>query len=204
MATVFPSRAGLSAKDSESDLVADAPSAATARLAPRSGVELARVESRVVDVGEKTVVPTVVRAGEEVKAPPLNVRKVEDLVSRLVPITRVKVPRTVSQSIPAGTRVARGTPVDLVLVPVSDLDFSLLDQVHDDFKVKSIESVLPVLSDPDIEPILKKDRPEDLTEAEKTTIRTKLLPLGIGVDDAVPSKSFNLAFHSLQSAKAFR
>jgi len=169
-----------------------------------AGVALTRVESRVVDVSEKTVVPTVVRAGEEVKSPQLNTDKVADLVGRLVPITRVKVPRVVSQSIPAGTRIPKGTPVDLVLVPVSDIDFSLLDTVHDDFKIKAVDSVLPLLSDPAVEAILKKGKAGDLTEAERTTLTTKLAPLGVEVNDAVEGKSLNLAFQSLQSAKAFR
>jgi hypothetical protein len=182
---------------------ATAKSLAAAKTAS-AGVALTRVESRVVDVSAKTVVPTVVRAGEEVKSPQLNTDKVSDLVGRLVPITRVKVPRVVSQSIPAGTRIPKGTPVDLVMVPVSDIDFSLFDTVHDDFKVKAVDSILPLLADPAVEAILKKERPEDLTEAERATLTTKLAPLGVQVDDAVAGKGLNLAFQSLQSAKAFR
>lgn len=180
------------------------PTAATTAKTATTRIALTRVESRVVDVSAKTVVPTVVRAGEEVKSPQLNTDKVSDLVGRLVPITRVKVPRVVSQSIPAGTRIPKGTPVDLVLVPVSDIDFSLFDTVHDDFKVKAVDSILPLLSDPDVEAILKKEKPEDLTDAERATLTTKLAPLGVQVDDAVSGKGLNLAFQSLQSAKAFR
>lgn len=168
------------------------------------GPQLARLESRVVDVSEKLTIPTIVRGGEEVKPPPLNLAKVEDFVGRLKPITRVSVPRAVSQSIPAGTRVPKGTPVDLVLVPVSDIDFSLFDQVHDDFKTKSIQTILPLLSDPEVQPILQKSRPEDLTADERNKIQLKLAPLGIAVEDSDPKKSFNVAFQSLQSAKAFQ
>lgn len=168
------------------------------------GPQLARLESRVVDVSEKTVVPTIVRGGEEVKPPPLNLTKVEDLVGRLKPITRVSIPRAVSQSIPAGTRVPKGTPVDLVLVPVSDIDFSLFDKVHADFAAKTIDKILPVLSDPEVQPLLQKSRADDLKPEEKDKIKLKLAPLGIGVDDADPARSFSLAFDSLQNAKAFQ
>src|SRR5215475_11003500 len=75
-----------------------------------------------VDVGDKTVVPTVVRDGQEVQPPPLNPAKVGDLLTRLQPITRINIPRIMSQSIPPGTRVQKGTPVDIVLLPVSDID----------------------------------------------------------------------------------
>jgi hypothetical protein len=187
------------------ELAADAlPAAITASKATTAGIALTRIESRVVDVGATTVIPTVVRAGEEVKSPQLNIDKVSDLVGRLVPITRIKVPRVVSQSIPAGTRIPKGTPVDLVLVPVSDIDFSLLTTVHDDLKAKSIDSVLPLLSDPAVDPILKKDSVANLTDAEKATLTSKLATLGVTVDNTVSGKSLDLAFQSLQSAKAFQ
>ncbi len=186
------------------EVAVDALPAGTTTKATVAGIALTRVESRVVDVGATTVIPTVVRAGEEVKPPALNIEKVSDLVGRMVPITRVKVPRVVSQSIPAGTRIPKGTPVDLVLVPVSDIDFSLLDTVHDDLKAKSIDSVLPLLSDPAVEPILKKDSVGNLTDAEKATLTSKLGGIGVTVDNTVTGKSLDLAFQSLQSAKAFR
>jgi hypothetical protein len=92
----------------------------------------------------------------------------------------------------------------LVLVPVTDIDFSLFETVHDDLRLKAVDSLLPVLGDPEVDAILKKDKPEDLTETEKTTLRNKLTPLGVTVDDATPGKTLSLAFQSLQSAKAFR
>ena len=58
--------------------------------------------------------------------------RVSDLIGRLGPIDRIKVPRVVSQSIPPGTRIPKGTPVDLVMVPVSDIDFGLFETVHED------------------------------------------------------------------------
>jgi hypothetical protein len=192
MATVFSARPGIAA------------GATTTAAAAATALAFTPVERRVVDVAATTVVPTVVRAGEEVKSPQLNTDKVADLVGRLVPITRIKVPRVVSQSIPPGTRIPKGTPVDLVLVPVTDIDFSLFETVHDDLRLKAVDSLLPVLGDPEVEAILKKDKPEDLTETEKTTLRNKLTPLGVTVDDASPGKTLSLAFQSLQSAKAFR
>jgi hypothetical protein len=186
------------------EVAIDALPAGTTTKATTTGIALTRVESRVVDVGAATVIPTVVRGGEEVKSPQLNLDKVSDLVTRLVPITRIKVPRVVSQSIPAGTRIPKGTPVDLVLIPVSDIDFSLLTTVHDDLKAKTIDSMLPLVSDPAIVPILQKDSVDNLTDAEKATLTSKLAPLGVTVDNTVPGKSLSLAFQSLQSAKAFQ
>jgi hypothetical protein len=157
-----------------------------------------------VDVGDKPVSPTIVRGGEEVVAPPLNPGKIDDLITRLVPIRRVQVPRSVSQSIAPGTMVAKGTPVDLVFVPVSDIDFSLFDNVHDDLKFKTVESVLPLLKDTLVAPILQKNRIEDLTDNEKQILTDKLQTIEIGVDETTPNRSIGIAFNSLKNAKAFQ
>ena len=201
MATFIPSNPSIAA--TKAGGVEGAAGAAPAAAASR-GLAFTQIQNVVVDVGATMVIPTVVRAGEEVKSPQLNTDKVSDLVTRLVPITRIKVPRVVSQSIPAGTRIPKGTPVDLVLVPVSDIDFSLLTTVHDDLKTKTIESMLPLLSDPAVDPILKKGSVDNLTDAEKATLTSKLAPLGVTVDNTVSGKSLSLAFQSLQSAKAFQ
>ena len=200
MATFIPGKPSIAAtKAGGVEGVAGAASAPAA-----SALAFTQVQNVVVDVGATTVIPTVIRGGQEVKSPQLNVDKVSDLVTRLVPITRIMVPRVVSQSIPAGTRIPKGTPVDLVLIPVSDIDFSLLTTVHDDLKAKTIDSMLPLLSDPAIVPILQKDSVDNLTDAEKATLTSKLAPLGVTVDNTVSGKSLSLAFQSLQSAKAFQ
>jgi hypothetical protein len=157
-----------------------------------------------VDVGDKPITPTIVRGGEEVVAPPLNPGKIDDLITRLVPIRRVQVPRSVSQSIAPGTMVAKGTPIDLVFVPVSDIDFSLFDNVHEDLKVKTVESILPLIKDTLVAPILQKSRVEDLSEAEVKTLTEKLQTHQIAVDDASPTRSISIAFNSLKNAKAFQ
>jgi len=171
-----------------------------------SSLTTARFVNPQVEVGGQTVVPTIVRGGEEVKPPPLNAGRVQELVTQLGPIARVSVPRAVSQSIPAGTRVQKGTPIDVVLVPVSDISLGLLDQVHDGLTGRSVATVLPVVNDPAVKPLLQK-RAEDLTAAEKSTITTSLATNGGGavtVDDTVPNKSFASVFNALVGAKAFQ
>jgi len=171
---------------------------AVANLGARLGL------SQIVQVGDQPVAPTIVRGGEEVTAPPLNVGKVDDLIGRLVPILRVRVPRGVSQSIAPGTMVAKGTPIDIVLVPVSDIDFSLFDNVHDGLKAMSIESVLPIIADPAVAPILQKASAADLTDADKATLIAKAGTIGVSVDDTVATKSTATLFDSFKNAKAFQ
>jgi hypothetical protein len=175
-----------------------AATSALANLVSRVGL------SQIVQVGDQPVAPTIVRGGEEVTAPPLNVGKVDDLIGRLVPILRVQVPRGVSQSIAPGTMVAKGTPIDIVLVPVSDIDFSLFDNVHADLAGKSVESVLPLLADPAVAPILQKANAAALTDADKATLIAKAGTIGVSVDDTVATRSTATLFDSLKNAKAFQ
>ena len=162
----------------------------------------ARFVNPQVEVGAETVVPTIVRAGEEVKPPPLNAARVQDLVTRLGPFARISVPRAVSQSIPPGTRVQKGTPIDVTLVPVSDINLGLLDQVHPDLINKSVADVLPVISDPVVQPLLQKQA-ADLTEGDKTTLKNKLQPLGVALD-TTNATAVGQAFNTLVGAKAFQ
>lgn len=170
-----------------------------------AGAAAHRTIDHQIDVAERaTVVTTIIRAGEEVKPPKLNTDRVEDFANHLVPLGRVLVPRVVSQSVPPGTRVARGTPVDLVFVPVRDIDFSLFDRAHTDLRARTVESVLPLLADATVAAALQKRSTADLSAEEKSALSGTLNQAGIAIDDADPDRSLDLAFESLQSARAFQ
>jgi len=160
-----------------------------------------------VDVSDKPVIPNVVRNGVAIAAPTLNPAKVTDLIGRLGPILRPTLPRVLSQSVPAGQRIVKGTSVDVVMVPVTDIKFNLLDNVHADLQNLSVAAVQTVTLDPAIRPLLiKADTADALTAAEQATITgamTKAFPGSFSVDNAVPARSFAVAFNSLKSAQAF-
>jgi hypothetical protein len=175
------------------------------RAAELAGAAPRRTIGNLVDVGERaTVVTTIIRGGEEVKPPALNTGRVEDFANRLVPLGRVFVPRVVSQSVPPGTRVAKGTPVDLMFVPVSDIDFSLFDKVHADLRPRTVESVLPLLNNATVAAALQKPAAADLSADEKTALSGALTQAGITINDADPERTLDVAFESLQSARAFQ
>jgi hypothetical protein len=159
-----------------------------------------------IDVGAATIVPTIVREGREVVAPIFNLNRIDDFLQHSITIPRPLIPVAVSQSIPAGTMVAKGTPVDIVFVPMSNIIFGLLDVTHDDLKNLSVTDPnvqQKVLSDTQVTAILSKDV-ADVTPQEKQVISDKLRTINVTVDDATPGKTFNLAFASLKSALAFQ
>src|SRR5437667_9309510 len=83
-----------------------------------------------VDVSEKPAVTTIVRGGAVVTPPPVDKGLVDDFLGHLVPITRDVVPRVLQQSVAHGTLVAKGTSVDLVLVPPTDIQVGVLAGAH--------------------------------------------------------------------------
>lgn len=163
-----------------------------------------RISDPRIDVSNEILIPTIVRGGHEVPAPKIDTRIVEDVISRYTPIKRIAVPRAVSQSVPPGTRVAKGTPVDLVFVAVADLDMSLFTDVHADFRTRNVAAVLPIVEDPAVLPILEKTSFEQLTDADKATLSARLGANNIGVVEADPTRTLKIAFDSLQSARAFQ
>jgi hypothetical protein len=163
------------------------------------------VRNVTIDVGATTVVPTIVREGKEVIAPIFNTNRIDDFLQHTSTLPRLLIPVAVSQSIPAGTMVAKGTPIDIVFVPMSNINFGLLDIAHDDLKALAVTDpkVQSILADTQVTGILAKAE-ADVTADEKKVLSDKLKTININVDDSISGKSFNLAFESLKSAQAFQ
>jgi hypothetical protein len=171
-------------------------------MASRSGTTDSK--KVIIDVGSGTIVPTIVRAGKEITPPTFSSSRIDDFLSHATIVPRLMVPVAMSQSIPAGTTVPKGTPVDIVFVPMSSIQFGLLDHVHDDMKALAITNALPVIDDPQVAPILQKASASDVTAAERQVVVDKLKTLNVGIDDTNPAKTFDLAFASLKAAQAFQ
>jgi hypothetical protein len=162
------------------------------------------VRNVIIDVGGGTVVPTIVRGGKEITAPALNQNRVDDFLAHVSILPRLLVPVAVSQSIPPGTMVPKGTPVDIVFVPMSNINFGLFDQTHADLATRAVTDVLPIIQDPAVAAALGKASAADLTPAEKQAVTDKLRTINVNVDETNPGKTFGLAFNSLKGARAFQ
>jgi hypothetical protein len=163
------------------------------------------IQNVTIDVGATTVVPTIFREGKEVIAPVFNPDRIVDFLQHTSTLPRLLIPVAVSQSIPAGTMVAKGTPVDIVFVPMSNINFGLLNATHDDFKNLAVTDpkVQSILADAQVTTILGKAE-ADVTADDKKALSDKLRTININVDDSAPGKTFGLAFESLKSARAFQ
>ena len=167
-------------------------------------IELKLVNKAVgIEVGEAAPKKVIVRNGNEVTAPAVNLSKVDAFVDKLVPAGRFDLPRVLSQSVAVGTTVAKGTAVDLVLVPPAKVDLGLFDHVHIDLQTRTIADVAPLLDDLAVAQILNKyEDPGAVSPADKELLTGKLANAQITINDQA-GRSFGDAFISLKGAQAF-
>lgn len=161
------------------------------------------IDLKTVDVSAKPVSAVIVRDGEVVKAPTVKAATVEDLLSRLKPVTRKATPRVLSQSLPPGTFVARGTPIDLVLVRSSDVTLGILEDVHAGLADRTVADILPLFDNPLVKEAVKKGDAAKISASEKEAVQQALTGMGVEIDDGDAQKTFDKAFKSLQGAQVF-
>jgi hypothetical protein len=162
-----------------------------------------------VDVGDQNAAPpAILRGGVQVVPPTVVTAKIDDFVSTLSSIARYALPRVLSQSVPANTRVAVGTTIDLVLVPVSDINLGLLSGMNQDLATSTLAvgDLLKVVNQGPVQAILQKTTdPATLSEADKATISNAYTAgTGFAINDADPSRNFAVTFNSLQSVRSFQ
>lgn len=160
-------------------------------------------EFRTVEVSDQPVSAVIVRDGEQVRAPTVKKGTVEDLLTRLTPVGRTATPRVLSQSLPPGTYVARGTPIDLVLVRSSDVTLGILENVHSGLMERSVEDLLPAFDNPLVKNAVRKGEASKVSDEEKEAIEEALNRMGVQIDEQDNEKTFEKAYNSLQGARAF-
>lgn len=170
---------------------------------PTNVAGFARRTTKTVDVSDRPIAAVIVREGRQVKAPAVRKDSVDDLISRLDLVDRKATPRVVSQSLPAGTFVARGTPVDLVMVRSSDVSMGVLEEVHDGLKERSVEDMFMLFDNPLIKKAVDKGDASKVSDEEKQAIRDGFEEMGVDIDDQDAGKSFDRAFKSLEGARVF-
>ena len=161
--------------------------------------------TQFIDLSEKTKTAKVVREGFAVPQVPLDRTKAIFAIENMVTVLPRSMPRVVSQSIPAGTKVPPGTVIDFVVVPKTDIPFNIFENVHDSLTTKNLDHVDDLLENVSVrEVLLKHESAADVTPAEKAALVTAFQGKGIAVDEAQPGKTFEKAFNSVRGAVAFR
>jgi hypothetical protein len=161
---------------------------------------------KVIDVSEKPLKPNVVRAGKQVPFVALNKNIVDALIAPDVIVQPGQAPRVVSQSIPAGTKVARGASVDLVLAPRSRIPGGVFAGGHAALAERNVDDIISgvLVNDTVLAAVLDFDDPAELPAQSRAAVEAALEGADIPIDDADPKQSFGAAFLSLKGAAAYR
>ncbi len=160
----------------------------------------------VVDISATPAKAKVVREGYQVPAVKPDAKRADFFLDNLPVVDVRRQPRVLSQSIPAGTKVTRGTVVDLVLAPSGIIPFGIFDGIHVELAGRPLDTLINVLDqNPQArQTVLQYERVEDVPAAEREVVRAQLAQADIGIDDADPQRSFAAAFQSARTALAFK
>lgn len=154
-----------------------------------------------VDVSEKATTAQVSRAGFNVGE--ILVRPdVLDGVLGTRPVVRTKV---VSQSIVAGTAVARGTAIDIVITRTDDLPLTIIPGIHEAFTNLTVGALFGQFEQNAVVRDIVKRRtdPSQLTATEQTQLATALEGNGVQIGTDT-SNDLTSAFTALQAAFTFQ
>jgi hypothetical protein len=167
---------------------------------------LKETQIKVIDVSDKPLKPNVVRQGKQVPAVALDPRIVDTLLGPEVIITPGQAPRVVSQSVPAGTKIAKGASIDISLAPRTTIPIDVITGFHPGFAGTNIGGIVDtILSNRQVsDAVLDFDTAAEVPEATRAAIRTTLQGSNIGIDDADPARSFDAAVRTLKGAAAFK
>ncbi|HEX7333973.1 MAG TPA: PASTA domain-containing protein [Pyrinomonadaceae bacterium] len=161
--------------------------------------------TQFIDISDKTAKAKVVREGHEVPQVGLDPKKTDFLVDNLITVTHQQLPRVISQSISAGTRVTPGTVVNLVLAPKEAIPFSIFDELHADLKAAAISHVDDLVENKNVrEVLLNNETASEVKADEKALLIAEFKKKGITVNEADPERTFAKAFDNIRGAVAFR
>jgi hypothetical protein len=132
---------------------------------------------------------------------------VADWVKEAPEVVAAGVPKVISQAIPAGTPVKKGTAVDLVLAPKSVVPGKIAKGIYGAWKESTLEEVEKKFDPfPEAKGIIAKyENAADLkkNEADFSVVSQALQAAGVPIDDNNADTSFESAFVGMKFAQEF-
>jgi hypothetical protein len=154
-----------------------------------------------VDVSETPTIAQVSRGGFNLGEIAIRPEVLEG-VFETRPVVRTKV---VSQSIAAGTAVARGTAIDIVLTQTDDLPIAVIPGIHQAFTDFTVQNVFTQFEgNAAVRDIVRRRTDvNELTAAEQTQLTEQLNANGVTIGTE-PTNDLPSAFNALQAAFTFQ
>jgi hypothetical protein len=169
-----------------------------AELAGAAPVAAARGSTVFVDVGEQATRAEVSRGGFALGEIAVN----QDLLASFLDDLVIVQTKVVSQAVLAGTAVARGTAIDVVLANASDLPVRVIPGSHAAFETLTMAQLHGQFaeSSPVRDLVRRRTSAEELTTAERETFTTAMQEADVPIDDL---NTVDSAFRSIQAAFTF-
>jgi hypothetical protein len=173
-------------------------SSAFAELAGASPTASVRASTVFVDVAEQATRAEVSRGGFALGEIAVN----QDLLASFLDDLIVVQTKVVSQAVLAGTAVARGTAIDVVLANPSDLPVRVIPGSHAAFETLTMAQLHGQFaeSSPVRDLVRRRTSAEELTTAERQTLTTALQQAEVPIDE---ENTLDAAFTSIQAAFTF-
>jgi len=154
-----------------------------------------------VDVSEKATTAEVTRGGFNLGEILIRPEVLDDILGTR-PVVRTKV---VSQSIVAGTAVARGTAIDIVITRTDDLPLTIVPGIHEAFTDLTVGALFGQFEQNAVVRDIVKRRNDvgQLTATEQTQLATALNASGIEIGTDT-TNDLTSAFTGLQAAFTFQ
>jgi hypothetical protein len=169
---------------------------------PQATIPAANLE--FVDLSAQPAKAQIVRQGFDVPVVAVDQKKVDQFLGDLSQLPVLLLPRVVSQSIVSGTKVTKGTVVDLVLAPRNKIPFNIFDGVHISLQNKTLDALDPLFADAAAKKtLLTYTSAADIPAADKTHLTQAMQEAGIAIDDAGAGTSLDAAINSARGALAY-
>lgn len=160
---------------------------------------------RIIDVSDRPVESEVLRNGYKVPAIELDQDRVANIIADEF-LDRLTIqPRVVYQSIPSGTRVPRGTTVDIVLTSPFLIGVDVLPGAHVDLVADNMGNVADIyLADIEVRNAIgMASTYDELPPAVRTQLETAARDNNVTLAEDTPGQDTQSLFHVLQAANTY-
>jgi len=160
-----------------------------------------------VDLDDKPAKANVVREGYQVPSVKPDSKRLDEVLGGYSIVPPTETPRVVTQSIAPGTKVGKGTEVDLVLAPREDVPLKVFDDIHIAVQEQSVFQLYEKIKDDRTFQtlVLKYDNADAVDETDKAALSNLMKEkAGMEIDDGVEGQRFKDGFNAVRVALAFK
>jgi len=160
---------------------------------------------RVIDISDKPVESEVLRNGNKIPALMLDEDRVANIIAADLLDDITVQPRVVYQSISSGTRIPRGTSVDIVLASPFLVDVDVIPGAHIDMTADNMGNIAELyLADAEVRQAIGQARGyDDLPPAIRVQLEQTASDNNVGLVQGTPGQDNQALFNVLQAANTY-